>query len=129
MMLFSHWLFWLKNCGFSTVLRAEVVFYLESRFLGCGEKCRKHWRKEEIKQKKNIEKWRERKTKNTRKVQLQQYTSLVLSYILLENIVWRKVVYTFIPWNFIYSFYVLQDIWNIVMIHESSIYINIQIII
>ena len=34
-----------------------------------------------------------------------------------------------IPWNFIYSFYALQDVWNTVMIHQSSIYINIQIII
>ena len=42
--------------------------YLESRFLGYGEGCRKHLKKEEKRQKKNIEKCRERKTKNTRKV-------------------------------------------------------------
>ena len=34
-----------------------------------------------------------------------------------------------IPWNFIYSFYALQDVGNAVMIHQSSIYINIQMII
>ena len=34
-------------------------------------------------------------------------TSLVLNYILLENIVWKNF--------FIYSFYALQDIWNTVI--------------
>ena len=32
--------------------------------------------------------------KNTRKIKQQQYTSLVLNYIMLENIIWKKVVYT-----------------------------------
>ena len=36
-----------------------------------------------------------------------KYTSLVLNYILLENIVWKNF--------FIYSFYALQDIWNTVI--------------
>ena len=47
----------------------------------------------------NIGKLRERKTKNTRKINEQQY------------------------------FCALQDIWSTVMIHQSPIYINVQIII
>ena len=35
----------------------------------------------------------------------------------------------FIPSNFVYSFYVLQGIWNTVTIRQIWIYINIQIII
>ena len=56
--------------------------------------CRKYQREEENRQKKNIEKWRVRKTKNTKKFKQQQYISLVLNYILLENIIWKEVVYT-----------------------------------
>ena len=59
----------------------------------------------------------------------QQYTSLVLSDILLKKHSLKKGVFTYITWNFVYSLYALQDIWNTVIIHPSSIYINIQIII
>ena len=56
--------------------------------------CRKCQTKERNIQKKNIQKLRERKIKNARKVKQKQYTSLVLNYIMLENIIWKKVVYT-----------------------------------
>ena len=45
-----------------------AVFTQNHGFLGYGEDCRKHWRKEENRQRKSIEKWREGKTKNTRRV-------------------------------------------------------------
>ena len=37
---------------------------------------------------------------------------MVLNYILLDNIFWKTVVYTFTPWNSIYSFCALQGLWN-----------------
>ena len=55
------------------------------------------------------------------------FTFFIKNYILLKNIVSKKVVY--IPSHFIYSFNALQDIWNAVMMHQSSLYINIIIII
>ena len=68
--------------------------YSESWFFWLRGERRKHRRKKENRQKKIIEKWRERKRKNTRKVKEQQYISLVINYNLLENIIWKKVVYT-----------------------------------
>ena len=47
----------------------------------------------------------------------------IQNVILLENIVSKK---QFIPSHIIDSFYVLQDIWNAITIHQSSIYINIH---
>ena len=35
----------------------------------------------------------------------------------------------FLPSNFIYSFYELQDIWNTVIIHQGWIYMKIEILI
>ena len=85
----------------------------------------KHWKSEE----KEIR--RVRGKSNNNKIHLWFY----LLYKKLhfdqkhKNIIWKKVVYTFTSSNFIYSVYALQDIWNTVMIHQSSIYIYIQIII
>ena len=50
------------------MLSCWVVFTQNHGFVGHGEECRKHWGKEEKRQKKNTEKWRGGKTKNTRKV-------------------------------------------------------------
>ena len=44
---------------------------------------KKHWKVKRKKKKRNI-----------RKVKWQQYTSLVSNDILLENVIWKKVVYT-----------------------------------
>ena len=49
------------------------------------------------------------------------FTLYIKKYILLENIVWKKVV------SAVLFYLVFMDIWNAVMVHQSSIYINIRI--
>ena len=48
----------------------------------------------------------------------------IKKYILLENLVSKK---RSLYHQILFSFFTLQDIWNAVMIHQNSVYINKQI--
>ena len=69
-------------------------FYLEPWFSGLCEGVQKTLKKRRKQTEGKLEKWSERKMEKTRKIKQQQYTSLVLNYILLENIAWKKLFYT-----------------------------------
>ena len=111
----------------SYLSRINVIFessYSNHSFLGYGMECWKHRRKEENRQKKNTEKWRERKNEEHEEIQI---TTIYIFGFKLHFA--RKHKKLFILSNFIYSFYAFQYIWNIVMIMYIIVRINIQIII
>ena len=101
-----------------------VIFTWNHGSLCYWVECRKHQRKEENRQKKNTEKWRERKNEEHEEIQI---TTIYIFGFKLHFA--RKHKKLFIPSNFIYSFYAFQYIWNIVMIMYIIVRINIQIII
>ena len=86
-------------------------------FLGYEEECRKHWKVN--------------RTKNEEYEERQITTIYIFGFklYLTGKYSLKNVVYTFIPWKFIYSLYALQNIRNTIMIHPISINMNIQIII
>ena len=57
------------------------------------------------------------------------FTFFIKNYILLKNIVVKGKKVKGSLYHHIYSFYALQDIWNAIMTHQSSIYTNIIVII
>ena len=83
--------------------------------------CRKHWKKKKTdgrKTLKNEEKEKQRiqgKSNNKNK-----HPWFYLFYKKLYFARKHSLKKWFIPSHFIYSFYVLQDIWSAVMIHQSS---------
>ena len=95
--------------------------YLESWFswLWGGLHCL-HLKKKTDRKKKH---WKVKRKKNA----AYEESKIIKPYIFgFKLYFWKKF---FIPSNFIYSFYALQDIWNTVMIHQIWIYINMRIII
>ena len=100
--------------------------YLESGFFFLWGGVQKTPKKEENRQKKNTEEWRERKTKNKRKVKYQQYTSLVLNYILPKNIIWKKDC---LYHRILFTVFMHCRIFETLMIHWIWMYINVPIII
>ena len=109
----------------SAILLGIMVFLIMGRSPENIKKRRKqaeekHWK---VKRKKNEE------------YEESQITTIYIfigfkSYFARKHILKTSCLYLYtIPWNFIYSFYALQDVGNTVIIHQSSIYINIQIVI
>ena len=109
-----------------------MVFYLESCFSWLWGGVQKTLKK---KRKQAEEKhWKVKRKKNEEYEESQITTIYIFIgfklYFARKHILKTICLYLYtIPWNFIYSFYALQDVWNTVMIHQSSIYINIQVMI
>ena len=109
-----------------------MVFYLESWFSWLWGGIQKTLKK---RRKQTEEKhWKVKRKKNEEYEESQITTIYIFIgfklYFARKHILKTICLYLYtIPWNFIYSFYALQDVWNTVMIHQSSIYINIQVMI
>ena len=85
-------------------------------FLVRGRRVENVWKRKKTHKKKSIEKWRERKQRIQEKSN-NSNKHFWFNYVFFENIVYKNFL---IPSHFIYSFCALQDIWNVVMILQSS---------
>ena len=112
-MVFSQLTLLSNNLVLTSYLRGILLRI----FLCYEEECRKHLKVN--------------RTKNEEYEESQITTIYIFGFklYLTGKYSLKNVVYTFIPWNFIYSLYALQNIRNTIMIHPISINMNIQIII
>ena len=122
-MFFPNW-----HCSNNLVLTSYLSgIYLESWFSWLWDSVQKISKK---RRKQTEEKhWKVKRKKNVEYEESQIRTIYIFGFKLYFARKHNLKKELFIPSNFIYSFYALQDIWNAVMIHQIWIYINKQIII